>query len=231
MTRGAPCSISPRSTERCRSGTTRRASGTLSSPCVADDRVYVGKERHDIGRPNDVGYPVRAVRTTQFLYARNFKADRWPAGNPETGYTNIDDSPTKRHVLELKDAGQPKYYELAMGMRPLEELYDLRFIREVRGERVAAAFLRQLLQSFGIAGHKGDGIAFPGKPQRDRAAQTVPRAGHEQDFTHPAMAGMRICTALLGKLCAQATPQDNAVSSRTSFDKTRMGNWIPSRAS
>jgi len=89
------------------------------------DRVYVGKERHDIGRPGNVGYPVRAIRTKQFLYARNFKPDRWPAGNPETGYRNIDDSPTKTDILELDKKGQSFYWRLSMGKRPLEEMYDL----------------------------------------------------------------------------------------------------------
>lgn len=89
------------------------------------DRIIVGKERHDIGRPNDVGYPVRAIRTRQYLYVRNFEPERWPAGNPETGYTNIDDSPTKRLLLERQKAGNDRYFELSMGKRPAEELYDL----------------------------------------------------------------------------------------------------------
>ena len=49
------------------------------------NRMVIGKERHDIGRPNDQGYPVRAIRTPQYLYIRNYEPDRWPAGNPETG--------------------------------------------------------------------------------------------------------------------------------------------------
>ena len=57
--------------------------------------MLVAKERHDLGRPNDWGYPVRAIRTPEFLYVRNYEPDRWPAGNPETGYRNVDDSPTK----------------------------------------------------------------------------------------------------------------------------------------
>ncbi len=89
------------------------------------DRIIVGKERHDIGRPGDVGYPVRAIRTRQYLYVRNFKPDRWPAGNPETGYTNVDDSPTKRLLLEQHDTGNDRYYKLSTGKRPAEELYDL----------------------------------------------------------------------------------------------------------
>ncbi len=34
--------------------------------------MLVGKERHDLGRPNDLGYPVRAIRTRDFLYVHNF---------------------------------------------------------------------------------------------------------------------------------------------------------------
>ncbi|MCF6313716.1 MAG: hypothetical protein L3J39_14820 [Verrucomicrobiales bacterium] len=81
----------------------------------------IGKERHDIGRPNDVGYPVRAIRTREFLYIRNYEPDRWPAGNPETGYRNVDDSPTKSTILSRFD----KYYRLSFGKRPAEELYKI----------------------------------------------------------------------------------------------------------
>lgn len=81
----------------------------------------VGKERHDIGRPNDVGYPVRAIRTKEFLYIRNYEPDRWPAGNPETGYRNCDDSPAKGAILSRFD----KFYRLSFGKRPSEELYRI----------------------------------------------------------------------------------------------------------
>jgi arylsulfatase A-like enzyme len=81
--------------------------------------MLTGKERHDIGRPNDAGYPVRAIRTAEFLYVRNYQPDRWPAGNPETGYTNVDDSPTKTFILSRFD----EFYEMSFGKRPMEELY------------------------------------------------------------------------------------------------------------
>jgi arylsulfatase A-like enzyme len=83
------------------------------------DVMLVGKERHDIGRPNDAGYPVRAIRTRDFLYVRNYEPDRWPAGNPETGYRNVDDSPTKR----LIEGSFDKFYRMSLGKRPAEELY------------------------------------------------------------------------------------------------------------
>ncbi len=81
--------------------------------------MLTGKERHDIGRPNDQGYPVRAIRTPEFLYVRNYEPDRWPAGNPETGYRNVDDGPTKAFVLSNFD----EYYRMSFGKRPAEELY------------------------------------------------------------------------------------------------------------
>ena len=84
--------------------------------------MLVGKERHDIGRPNDAGYPVRAIRTEEFLYIRNYESERWPAGNPETGYRNVDDSPTKEFILSRFD----KFYRMSFGKRPVEELYRVK---------------------------------------------------------------------------------------------------------
>lgn len=93
----------------------------------ARDHVILGRERTDLGRPDDVGYPVRVLRTKDFWYSRNFEPDRWPSGNPETNYMDVDDSPTKRLVVQgEKTAEGRKYFDLAFGKRPAEELYDLR---------------------------------------------------------------------------------------------------------
>jgi arylsulfatase A-like enzyme len=89
------------------------------------NRAYMGREKHDVGREDDLGYPVRCVRTRHFLYIRNFAPDRWPAGNPETGFTNIDSSPTKSRILELHANADDYYYRLAMGKRPAEELFNI----------------------------------------------------------------------------------------------------------
>jgi hypothetical protein len=86
------------------------------------DTILTGKERHDIGRPHDQGYPVRAIRTPEYLYIRNYEPDRWPAGNPETGYRNVDDGPTKEFVLSSFD----KFYRMSFGKRPAEELYRIK---------------------------------------------------------------------------------------------------------
>ncbi|WP_242120559.1 sulfatase family protein [Aestuariivivens sediminicola] len=90
------------------------------------DYVLLGQERHDVGRPNDVGYPIRGIVKDGFLYLLNYENDRWPAGNPETGYTNTDGSPTKTEILELNRSGENhSYWDLNFGKHPKEELFQL----------------------------------------------------------------------------------------------------------
>lgn len=91
------------------------------------DHVLVGKERHDVGRPHDWGYPIRGIIKDGALYLRNYEPARWPAGNPETGYLNCDGGPTKTEILQARRAGRDRHFwELAFGRRPAEELYDLK---------------------------------------------------------------------------------------------------------
>lgn len=86
--------------------------------------VLIGKERHDIGRPNDVGYPVRGIVTDKYLYIHNFEPDRWPAGNPETGYLATDGGATKTVILNQRRSGENEHFwQLNFGKRPQEELY------------------------------------------------------------------------------------------------------------
>jgi hypothetical protein len=90
------------------------------------DHVLIGKERHDIGRPNDGGYPIRGLVKDGMLYLRNFEPERWPQGNPVTGYLNCDGGPTKTQILNLSRAGtDKKYWRGAFGKRPSEELYNV----------------------------------------------------------------------------------------------------------
>lgn len=90
------------------------------------NHVLIGKERHDIGRPHDWGYPIRGIIKEGWLYLHNYESGRWPAGNPETGYLNTDGSPTKTEVLELRRSGEnPAFWQLCFGKRPPEELYNL----------------------------------------------------------------------------------------------------------
>jgi uncharacterized sulfatase len=99
------------------------------------DKVFTGKERHTVCRPGWASYPMRAVRTDDFLYIRNFRPELWPAGDPvaeestwpKWPYADIDDSPTKTYMMEHRNEAEvKKLFELGFGKRPGEELYDLR---------------------------------------------------------------------------------------------------------
>jgi N-sulfoglucosamine sulfohydrolase len=91
------------------------------------DHVLIGRERTDLGRPNDAGYPVRGIVKGGQLYLENAEPTRWPCGNPETGYLDTDASPTKSFILQARrDKGADPHWDLCFGLRPARELYDLR---------------------------------------------------------------------------------------------------------
>ena len=109
----------------------------------------VGKERHDVGRPNDEGYPVRGLLKDGFLYLHNFKPDRWPVGNPEAGYPNVDGSPTKTYMLNTRRIyGDMQYWQPAFGKRPELELYNIKddpyCIKNLAGEIKYAAIIKKM---------------------------------------------------------------------------------------
>jgi len=122
--------------------TGRSLMGILSSDKsgrVEEERDFVlfGKERHVPGqeKPSMAGYPCRGIRNYQFMYIRNFKPDRWPAGTPHyqkaaifgAWLADCDNGPTKTVIVNNKDkddAGK-RLYQLSFGKRPAEELFDL----------------------------------------------------------------------------------------------------------
>jgi len=99
---------------------------TTDAKPAGRDRVFVERERHANVRKGDLSYPARAVRTQKYLYIRNLRPDRWPAGDPETYYSvgpfgDIDGGPTKEVVLKMRDS---QFFKLACEKRPAEELYE-----------------------------------------------------------------------------------------------------------
>lgn len=88
------------------------------------DHVLIGQERHDVGRPDDTGYPVRGIIKDGWIYLRNFEPERWPSCDPQTGYLNTDGSPTKTVILEAhrRDPADV-HWALCFGKRAEEELY------------------------------------------------------------------------------------------------------------
>ncbi len=108
--------------------------------------VIAGRERHvAFARDDYLPYPQRSLRTPDFLYIRNFAPERWPLGAPyevtekntptiedlesETyaAFPDMDASPTKAWlILHRNDSEWRRFYDIAFGKRPGEELYDLR---------------------------------------------------------------------------------------------------------
>jgi arylsulfatase A-like enzyme len=88
--------------------------------------LYFGRERNDFGRPGNQGYPSRSIMKDGLLYIVNLKNDRFPAGNPETGYLETDGSPSKTTILNLRRTEKNNWYwQQAFGLRPQEELYNI----------------------------------------------------------------------------------------------------------
>lgn len=96
------------------------------------DHVFLERERHANVRAGDRAYPVRAIRTKDYLYVRNLEPELWPTGDPELywsvgPYGDLDGTPVKALLLENRDdAKLAPFFRLAVGKRPAEELYDLR---------------------------------------------------------------------------------------------------------
>jgi arylsulfatase A-like enzyme len=91
------------------------------------DHVLLAKERNDVGRPNDEGYPIRGIVKNGMLYLHNFQPDRGPGGVAETGYKDTDESPTKTAVLETEKKPDLKhFFEASFGKLPADQLFDLR---------------------------------------------------------------------------------------------------------
>ena len=95
------------------------------------ERVFTGRERHTQAQPNGAGgYPMRAIRTRDYLYVRNYRPERFPAGvdtHAPNAYRDIDPGPAKTFMMQHRgDPAVANLFELAFGKRPAEELYDLR---------------------------------------------------------------------------------------------------------
>jgi uncharacterized sulfatase len=90
------------------------------------DHTVFGRERHTAGAKGRVGYPMRAIRTYDHLFIKNYEPDRWPACDPPN-FQDIDGGPAKTYLLDHRDDPKVKpLFELACGAkRPAEEFYDV----------------------------------------------------------------------------------------------------------
>lgn len=123
-------------------------SDATGSVDASRDAVFAARERHSSSRFNSLGYPQRAMRTRRYLYIRNFKPERWPAGpssryatvtyaddgtvlrstlaGSQQGYHDIDACPTLQYlVANRSDPAVGRFLDLAVARRPAEELFDV----------------------------------------------------------------------------------------------------------
>lgn len=102
----------------------------LSGDGGGHEFALTGLERHTWCRPDGATYPIRAIRTREHLYLRNFEPDRWPTGGPEfvssnkTFHGDVDACPTKTFMVENRER-YSREYDLCFGKRPAEELYEV----------------------------------------------------------------------------------------------------------
>ena len=106
------------------------------------------------------------------MYLRHYEPDRWPAGNPETGYLDCDAGATKSFILEARRRDPAdKTWALCFGPRAPEELYDLKkdpdCLRNLAGSPEAAAMQSSLsgrmnaeLSAQGDPRQSGNGAVF-----------------------------------------------------------------------
>jgi len=157
--------------------------------------VITGRERHvDVARAGGLPYPMRALRTKDFVYIRNFAPERMPTGDAKTaldpevvagdalvnntriGFADMDGSPTKAWLIAHRAEPQWKgLFEHTFGLRPAEELYDLRQdpdqVKNVAADpsyagtkaEMSARLLKQLADA-GDPRVTGDGMTFERPP-------------------------------------------------------------------
>lgn len=102
---------------------------------VHRSEVFLERERHCLCRAEldyGAGYPMRAIRTKDYLYIRNFRPNRVPAGdesipNTPSVFGDVDGGPTKVYMMDHRnDALVKPLFALGFAKRPAEELYILK---------------------------------------------------------------------------------------------------------
>lgn len=94
------------------------------------DFVASGLERHTISRPDNKGYPSRAIHTPEYTFIQNFQPNRWPAGDPDFDawpqgeYGDVDAGVSRTFMLENASEYRDLFH-LAFGRRVREEFFHL----------------------------------------------------------------------------------------------------------
>ncbi len=109
----------------------------LKSGTSNRNAAFSSRERHSSSRYNNLGYPQRCIRTSQYLFIKNYRPERWPAGDPQkydasgklepanTAFHDIDESADNIVIREWQNPKIAPYFHLATDKRPFEEFYDI----------------------------------------------------------------------------------------------------------
>jgi N-sulfoglucosamine sulfohydrolase len=175
--------------------------------------VYAARERHSSSRFNSLGYPQRCIRTHDYLYIRNFTPERWPAGPGQKyaraaydpagqlvrgalgprhgGYHDIDGCPSLDFLIaHSEDAKFGPFLELSVGMRPAEELFDIKkdpacihnLAEQPEFQQVKTALSQQLMKYLRESGD-------PRALENGDVWETYPRVSSLRWFPQPAWVG------------------------------------------
>ncbi len=98
-----------------------------------NDFTVTAFERHSWARKGGLTYPIRALRTTEWLLIHNFRPERWPSGDPPPfvpiyykDYGDVDQSPTKRFMIDNSCNKEiEELFALAFDKREEFELYHV----------------------------------------------------------------------------------------------------------
>ena len=182
-------------------------SGQQGRVDASRDAIIAGRERHvGAAREGNLPYPMRSIRTRDFLYIRNFAPERWPMGAPfeatavnpdltligentRAAFPDMDASPTKTWLIVHGAAPQWKtHYELAFAKRPAEELYELKTdpdqVKNLANDpdfaterRALSERLMATLLAAGDPRVTGAGDTFDHSPFNDPEDSIAPKAG------------------------------------------------------
>lgn len=104
--------------------------GDSSPGAERRDFVVSSFEKHTHCRPNELGFPRRAIHTEEWTYIVNYEADRFPMGNYEIHVPNwdilgdTDPGPLKEFIVRNREHPvYGNYYRMAFGKVKGEELY------------------------------------------------------------------------------------------------------------
>ncbi len=176
--------------------------------------VFSARERHSSSRYRSLGYPCRSVRTEKYLYIRNLKPERWPAGTPQKyskaafdasdklvagelgpehgGYHDIDACPSLTWMINNRTRSDvAPFFDAAVALRPAEELYDITgdaaCMKNLAGDPANAQVLDEHRRILDAEAHATGDVRIVAPEQGD-VWETYPRFSSLRWFAQPAWA-------------------------------------------